>query len=82
MWLAAREMGELGRSSFLTIFRPSFRGPLAFISAMWLLQVVPLFAIYTYAPTVLRCLDLAARAPRAASPLRQRLPSARLPRCR
>ena len=53
MWLAAREMGELGRSSFRTIFGPSFRGPLAFVSAMWLLQVVPLFAIYTYAPTVL-----------------------------
>ena len=63
MWLAAREMGELGRSSFRTIFGPSFRGPLAFISAMWLLQVVPLFAIYTYAPTVLTMLGLSSQGP-------------------
>ncbi len=63
MWLAAREMGELGRSSFWTIFGPSFRGPLAFVSAMWLLQVVPLFAIYTYAPTVLAMLGLSSQGP-------------------
>ncbi len=58
MWLAARDAGELHRVSFTTIFHSSFRGPLAFISAMWLLQVVPLFAIYTYAPTVLTLLKL------------------------
>jgi putative MFS transporter len=63
MWLAAREMGELGRSSFRTIFGPSFRGPLAFVSAMWLLQVVPLFAIYTNAPTVLAMLGLSSQGP-------------------
>lgn len=63
MWLAARETGELGRSSFGTIFGPSFRGPLAFVSAMWLLQVVPLFAIYTYAPTVLAMLGLRSQGP-------------------
>jgi len=63
MWLAAREMGELGRSSFGTIFGPAFRGPLAFVSAMWLLQVVPLFAIYTYAPTVLTMLGLSSQGP-------------------
>ena len=63
MWLAAREAGELGRSSFQTIFAPSFRGPLAFVSAMWLLQVVPLFAIYTYAPTVLAMLGLSSQGP-------------------
>ncbi len=63
MWLAAREMGELGRSSFGTIFGPSFRGPLAFVSAMWLLQVVPLFAIYTYAPTVLAMLGFSSQGP-------------------
>jgi MFS transporter, putative metabolite transport protein len=63
MWLAARKAGELGRSSFQTIFTPSFRGPLAFVSAMWLLQVVPLFAIYTYAPSVLAMLGLSSQGP-------------------
>ncbi|HEX3456707.1 MAG TPA: MFS transporter [Candidatus Baltobacteraceae bacterium] len=63
MWLAARQTGELGRSSFRTIFGPSFRGPLAFVSAMWLLQVVPLFAIYTYAPTVLSMLGVSSQGP-------------------
>lgn len=58
MWLATRDAGELGRVSFSTMFASAFRGPLAFVSAMWLLQVVPLFAIYTYAPTVLGMLDL------------------------
>lgn len=58
MWLAARDSGELQRVSFVTLFHSSFRGPLFFISAMWLLQVVPLFAIYTYAPTVLALLRL------------------------
>lgn len=58
MWLTARDTGELRRVSFATMFHSSFRGPLAFISAMWLLQVVPLFAIYTYAPTVLAMLHL------------------------
>ena len=58
MWLTARDTGELRRVSFATMFHSSFRGPLGFISAMWLLQVVPLFAIYTYAPTVLAMLHL------------------------
>jgi putative MFS transporter len=58
MWLAARQAGELRRVSFVTMFHSSFRGPLAFVSVMWLLQVVPLFAIYTYAPTVLAMLHL------------------------
>lgn len=58
MWLAARDAGELRRVSFSTIFNSSYRGPLAFVSAMWLLQVVPLFAIYTYAPTVLAMMHL------------------------
>lgn len=58
MWLATRDSGELGRVSFSTMFHSAFRGPLAFVSAMWLLQVVPLFAIYTYAPTVLGMLRL------------------------
>lgn len=58
MWIAARDAGELQRASFATMFHSAFRGPLAFVSAMWLLQVVPLFAIYTYAPTVLSMLHL------------------------
>jgi putative MFS transporter len=58
MWLTARDTGELRRVSFATMFHSSFRGPLAFVSIMWLLQVVPLFAIYTYAPTVLAMLHL------------------------
>ncbi len=58
MWLAARDTGELRRVSWATMFHSSFRGPLAFVSVMWLLQVVPLFAIYTYAPTVLTMLRL------------------------
>ena len=56
-WLAARAAGEV-RASFVTIFHPQFRGALAFVSAMWLLQVVPLFAIYTFAPSVLGALGL------------------------
>jgi MFS transporter, putative metabolite transport protein len=63
MWLAARATGELGRSSFRRIFAAPFRGALAFVSTMWLLQVVPLFAIYTYAPTVLAKLGLSDRGP-------------------
>jgi putative MFS transporter len=58
MWLAARDAGELRRVSFGTLFHSAYRGKLAFISAMWLLQVVPLFAIYTYAPAVLAALGL------------------------
>lgn len=40
------------------MFRRPFAGPLAFVSAMWLLQVVPLFAIYTFAPVVLSALHI------------------------
>jgi MFS transporter, putative metabolite transport protein len=58
MWLAARQTGELQRVSFATMFSAEFRGAVAFVSTMWLLQVVPLFAIYTYAPTVLAMLHL------------------------
>ncbi len=58
MWLATRNSGELRRTSFRTIFQRAFRGPLFFVSAMWLLQVVPLFAVYTYAPAVLTALGI------------------------
>lgn len=58
MWLASRGTGGLQRFSFAAIFHSQFRSALAFVSAMWLLQVVPLFAIYTFAPTVLAALGL------------------------
>jgi putative MFS transporter len=64
MWLAAREARKVERGSFATLFAPEFRGMIAFVSAMWLLQVVPLFAIYTFAPAVLGALGL----PNASSP--------------
>lgn len=38
-------------------------GALAFVSSMWLLQVVPLFAVYTFAPTVLAALHVGAASP-------------------
>ncbi|MDP9111034.1 MAG: MFS transporter, partial [Candidatus Eremiobacteraeota bacterium] len=60
LWVKARDAGDVSRSSFATIFAPAYRGSLAFVSAMWLLQVVPLFAIYTFAPTVLQALGLGA----------------------
>src|SRR5262249_4810090 len=63
MWLATRDSGELQRVSFATMFHSSFRGPLALLSAMWLLQVVPLFVIYPYAPPVLGRLGLSAQGP-------------------
>lgn len=58
MWLAVRESGQLQRAPYATIFALPYRGRLAFASFMWLLQVVPLFAIYTYAPTFLHVLGL------------------------
>jgi putative MFS transporter len=57
-WEASRESGDLERTSFSKIFEAPYGGRLAFISAMWLLQVVPLFAIYTFAPAVLSALGL------------------------
>jgi len=41
-----------------SIFKPPLSGRLAFVSMMWLLQVVPLFAIYTFAPVVLQALHI------------------------
>lgn len=58
MWMSARDAGHIARLSLSTIFAGPFRGMLAFVSMMWLLQVVPLFAIYTYAPAVLSALGL------------------------
>lgn len=45
------------------MFRGVFGGRLAFVSAMWLLQVVPLFAIYTFAPVVLNALHIGSASP-------------------
>ncbi|HKE36241.1 MAG TPA: MFS transporter, partial [Candidatus Baltobacteraceae bacterium] len=58
MWLTARDAGEIDKLSLASVFAGPFRGMLAFVSAMWFLQVVPLFAIYTYAPAVLSALGL------------------------
>jgi MFS transporter, putative metabolite transport protein len=58
LWLAARASGELDRASFATMFAPRHRGALAFVSAVWVLQVIPLFAIYTFAPAVLGAFGL------------------------
>lgn len=58
LWLASRASGELGHTSFATMFEPRYRGALAFVSAVWVLQVIPLFAIYTFAPAVLGALGL------------------------
>ncbi len=45
------------------LLAPPHLGRLAFVSAMWLLQVVPLFAIYTFAPIVLAALKISASSP-------------------
>ena len=58
LWLASRAEGVIAKTPFSTIFSPRYRGALAFVSAMWLLQVVPLFAIYTFAPAVLAALGM------------------------
>jgi putative MFS transporter len=46
----------------LSIFAPALRGKLSFVSMMWLLQVVPLFAMLTFAPSVLASLHLGSEA--------------------
>ena len=58
LWLASRDAGAIARARFSAIFGAEHRGALAFVSAMWLLQVVPLFAIYAFAPAVLAALGL------------------------
>ena len=58
LWLESRAEGVIAKTPFSTIFSPRYRGALAFVSAMWLLQVVPLFAIYTFAPAVLAALGM------------------------
>jgi MFS transporter, putative metabolite transport protein len=59
LWIAARNSGEVEHASFATIFQPEYFGRLVFVSVMWLLQVVPFFAIFTFAPAVLAALGLA-----------------------
>jgi MFS transporter, putative metabolite transport protein len=58
LWLTSREAGALAETRFSAMFRPAHRGTLAFVSAMWLLQVIPLFAIYAFAPAVLAALGI------------------------
>jgi MFS transporter, putative metabolite transport protein len=62
LWIASRQRGEVTRASFASIFAPNNAGRLLFVSSMWLLQVVPLFAIYTFAPAVLAALGLSDQA--------------------
>jgi MFS transporter, putative metabolite transport protein len=56
-WLAATAV-RMKRPGLREIFAGDVRAKLGFVSWMWLLQVVPLFAIYTFAPTVLSALHL------------------------
>jgi putative MFS transporter len=58
MWLRARDAGDISALSLSTVFAGPFRKMLTFVSVMWFLQVVPLFAVYTYAPAVLSALGL------------------------
>ncbi len=51
------------RARLRELLMPPYLGRLAFVSAMWLLQVVPLFAMYTFAPVVLRALHIPASSP-------------------
>ncbi len=67
LWLAARARGEVAHASVSSLFAPPNAGRLLFVSIMWLLQVVPLFAIYTFAPTVLAALGLSDQASPAGS---------------
>lgn len=67
LWLASRDRGEVAHASFASIFQAANAGRLLFVSIMWLLQVVPLFAIYTFAPTVLTALGLTDQASPAGS---------------
>jgi putative MFS transporter len=45
------------------LLTPPLFGRLVFVSLMWLLQVVPLFAMYTFAPIVLQALHIPASSP-------------------
>jgi MFS transporter, putative metabolite transport protein len=47
-----------GDKKWSSIFAPTLRSKLGFVSMMWLLQVVPLFAMLTFAPRVLTALHL------------------------
>lgn len=58
LWLASWESGTLAQTRFSAMFSLPYRGALAFVSAMWLLQVIPLFAIYAFAPAVLAALGI------------------------
>jgi putative MFS transporter len=58
MWLASRDAGRLEPAPLGALAAPEFRGRFAFVAAMWLLQVVPIFALFTYAPVVLSALGL------------------------
>ena len=58
MWLESKNAGRIPEVPLAELLAPAFRQKFAFVSAMWLLQVVPLFAVFTYAPAVLSALGL------------------------
>jgi len=62
MWIA-RRIDQARPARLREVFVRPFVGRLAFVSAMWLLQVVPLFAIYTFAPVVLAALGVGKNSP-------------------
>ncbi|ABG05185.1 General substrate transporter [Rubrobacter xylanophilus DSM 9941] len=49
---------EPPRTSFWNIFRRGYAKRTVFAGAFWLLQVTPLFAIFTFAPTILEAFNL------------------------
>jgi putative MFS transporter len=50
---ALEETGAIG-TDFRRIFRAEYAGRTAFVCAFWTCQIVPAFAIYTFAPDLLR----------------------------
>lgn len=47
-----------GTTSFLTVFKPPYLKRTVFVSVFWTVQVIPLFAVYTFAPDLLESFGL------------------------
>jgi putative MFS transporter len=58
--ISAEPIVETQHVNARALFAPPLAGRLVFVSMMWLLQVVPLFAMYTFAPIVLDALHIPA----------------------
>ncbi len=50
------EQAQPARTEWLAIFRPEYVGRTMFVCLFWTCQVIPTFAIYTFAPDLLRAL--------------------------